>query len=178
MARPALAEVARRGDGDRAARYARLTEDAPSRWLSGLGGFRRLVIAYCVAVMLVAIAVRYPDAFRDANESARANARLDLLDREFGGGNSVIPDQGLLVEARGLIPPAGTFAVAVGERQPGWSDLTATFAETYARYFLLPRRVEPGAPWILCFACDRNAYPGATVVWEGDDGLSILEQAS
>ena len=40
-----------------------------------------MVIAYCAAVMLVAIVVLYPDAFRDANESARANARLDLLDR-------------------------------------------------------------------------------------------------
>jgi hypothetical protein len=137
-----------------------------------------MVIAYCAAVMLVAIVVRYPDAFRGANESARANARLDLLDREFGGGNSVIPDQGLLVEARGLIPEDGTFAVAVGERQPGWTDLTATFAETYSRYFLLPRRAAPDAPSILCFACDRSAYPGAEVVWEGDDGLSLLRRAS
>ena len=136
------------------------------------------MIAYCVAVLLVAIVVLYPDAFRDANESARANARLDLLDREFGGGNSVIPDQGLLVEARGLIPPDGTFAVAVGERQPEWTDLTATYAETYSRYFLLPRRYAPDAPWILCFACDRGAYPGANAVWEGDDGLSILERPS
>jgi hypothetical protein len=136
------------------------------------------MIAYCVAVMLVAIVVLYPDAFRDANRSARANARLDLLDREFGGGNSVIPDQGLLVEAKGLIPEDGTFAVAVGERQPGWTDLTAPFAETYSRYFLLPRRAAPDAPWILCFACDRAAYPGATVAWEGDDGLSILERAA
>jgi hypothetical protein len=137
-----------------------------------------MVIAYCAAVMLVAIVVLYPDAFREANESARANARLDLLDREFGGGNSVIPDQGLLVEARGRIPEDGTFAVAVGERQPGWTDLTATFAETYSRFFLLPRRAAGDAPWILCFACDRSAYPGAEVVWEGDDGLSILRRAS
>jgi hypothetical protein len=134
------------------------------------------VIAYCVAVMVVAIVVRYPDAFRDANASARANARLDLLDRKIGGGNSVVPDQGLLVEALGRIPPDGTFAVAVGDRRPGWTDLTATFAETYARYFLLPRRAAPDAPWILCFACDRAAYPGAEVVWEGDDGLSILKR--
>ena len=136
------------------------------------------MIVYCVAVMVVAIVVRYPDAFRYVNETARANARLDLLDRELGGGNSVIPDQRLVVAARGLIPADGTFTVAVGERQPGWTDLTAPFAETYARYFLLPRRVEPDAPWILCFACERSAYPGAAAVWEGDDGLSILRRAS
>jgi hypothetical protein len=39
------------------------------------------VVAYCVVIMLAAIVVRYPDAFRDANRSARANARLDLFDR-------------------------------------------------------------------------------------------------
>ena len=137
-----------------------------------------MVIAYCVAVMLVAIVVRYPEAFGDANRSARANARLDLIDRALGGGNSVIPDQGLLVEARGRIPEDGTFAVAVGERQPGWTDLTANFAETYSRYFLLPRRPAPDASWILCFACDRSSYPDARAVWEGDDDLAILRRAS
>jgi hypothetical protein len=137
-------------------------------------GLRGLVIAYWLGVVLVAIVVRYPDTFRDANETARANASLDLIDRELGGGNSVVPDQGLMIEARGRIPPDETFAVAVGERQEGWTDLTATFAETYARYFLLPRRAGPDAPWILCFACNRAASPGAEAVWEGEDGLAIL----
>jgi hypothetical protein len=137
-------------------------------------GLRGLVIAYWLGVVLVAIVVRYPDTFRVANGTARANARLDLIDRELGGGNSVIPDQGLMIEARGRIPPDGTFAVAVGERQEGWTDLTATFAETYSRYFLLPRRAAPDPPWILCLACDRGAYPGAEAVWEGEDGMALL----
>jgi hypothetical protein len=135
------------------------------------------VIAYCVAVMVVAVVVRYPDTFRSANDAARKNASLDLFDRQFGGGNSVIPDQGLLVEARARIPDDGTFAVSIGDRQSGWTDLTAPFAETYSRYFLLPRRPASDARWILCFACDRASYPGATVVWEGDDGLSLLERS-
>jgi hypothetical protein len=137
-------------------------------------GLRGLVIAYWLGVIVVAIVVRYPDAFRDANDSARANAALDLIDRQMGGGNSVIPDQGLMIEARGRIPTDGTFAVAVGESQEAWTDLTATFAETYARYFLLPRRAAPGAPWVLCLACDRGAHPGAEAVWEGDDGMALL----
>ena len=37
------------------------------------------------------------------------------------------------------------------------------------RYFLLPRQTDPDAPWILCFACDRSAYPGAQVVWEDSE---------
>jgi hypothetical protein len=135
---------------------------------------RLAAIGVWLALVLAVIAVRYPDAFRAANDTARANAALDLVDRTLGGGNSVWPDQGLMLEARGRIPPDGTFQVAVGGPQPGWTDLTATYAETYARYFLLPRRVEPGADWILCVACDQAAFPGADAVWEGSDGLSLL----
>ena len=137
---------------------------------------RRLVVAYWLLVVLVALVVRYPEAFRDANQSAQANAALDLLDREAGGGNSVIPDQRLLFEARGLIPPDETFAIAFGEPQEGWTDLTVPFAETYLRGFLLPRRIASDSPWVLCFSCDRASYPGAAVVWEGEDGLSILKR--
>ena len=139
-------------------------------------GIRWLVVASWLALVVVAVVYRYPDAFRHANESARRNAALDLLDREVGGGNSVIPDQRLIIEARGWIPPDGTFAVALGPRQEGWSDLTAPYAETFARSFLLPRRQAPDAPWILCMACDRAAYPGAEVVWQGEDELSILRR--
>lgn len=135
------------------------------------------MIAYWLLVVLVAVAVRYPATFRQANESARENAALDLLDREVGGGNSVIPDQRILFEARGLILEDGTYAVALGPRQESWSDLTETYAETYLRYFLLPRRPASDAPWVLCFACDRSAYPGAKVAWEGEDDLSILERS-
>ena len=131
-------------------------------------------IGIWLALALAVIVVRYADAFRAPNDTARANAALDLVDRTLGGGNSVFPDQGLMVEARGRIPPDGAFQVAVGDAQPGWTDLTATFAETYARYFLLPRRAEPGADWILCLACDRAAFPGADAVWEGEAGLSLL----
>jgi len=135
---------------------------------------RLAAIGVWLALVLAVIAVRYPDAFRDANDTARANAALDLVDRTLGGGNSVWPDQGLMLEARGRIPPDGTFQVAVGGPQPGWTDLTATYAETFARYFLLPRRVEQGADWILCVACDRAAFPDADAVWEGEAGLSLL----
>ena len=131
-----------------------------------------------LAVVLVAVLFRFPDAFRDANATARANAALDLLDREVGGGNSVVPDQRLLFEARARIPSDGTFTVALGPRRPGWTDLTEGFAETYLRYFLLPRREAPDAPWILCLACDRTTFPRARVAWGGDNGLSILEQPS
>ncbi len=135
---------------------------------------RLVAIAVWLVVALGVIAVRFPDTFGDANRTARANAALDLVDRELGAGNSVVPDQALLLEARGWIPPRGTFRVAVGERQDGWTDLTAPFAETYARYFLLPRRADPDAGWILCFACDRGEFTAADAVWEGEHELSLL----
>ena len=63
------------------------------RWFSAGIATRRLVVVFCVAVTLVALVVRYPDAFRDANDTARENAALDLVDRDVGAGNSVFPDQ-------------------------------------------------------------------------------------
>jgi hypothetical protein len=136
------------------------------------------VVGFCVAVTLGALAVRYPEAFHDVNETARANAALDQVDRDLGAGNSVFPDQRLLVEARGLIPPDESFAVAAGNPQPGWTELTAGSSEPFLRYFLLPRRLDPDARWIICVGCDRSAYSGADSVWEGADGLSSLRRAS
>lgn len=148
------------------------------RWFSAGIATRRLVVVFCIAVCVVALVVRYPDVFRDANDTARKNAALDLVDRAVGAGNSVFPDQRLLVEARGLIPPGESFAVAVGDPQPGWTELTAGSAELFLRSYLLPRRLDPNGAWIVCLACDRDAYPGASAVWEGDDGLSILRRES
>ena len=130
--------------------------------------------------MVVALAWLYPHAFNGANRAARANARLDNIDRALGGGNSVLPAQAIAIEARERIPTHGTFAVAVGPRQPGWSVLAdPASVENYMRYFLLPRKTDPDAPWILCFACDRSAYPGATAVWEDSpNALSILRRPS
>ena len=148
------------------------------RWFSAGIATRRLVVVFCVAVSVVALVVRFPDAIRDANDTARANAALDAVDRAVGAGNSVFPDQQLLVEARGLIPPDESFTVALGDPQPGWTPLTASAAEPFLRSFLLPRRLEPDGRWIICLACDRTAYPGADAVWEGNDGFSILRRES
>jgi hypothetical protein len=128
-------------------------------------------------VTLVALAWLYPQAFADANRQARANAALDYVDRELGGGNSVLPDQAIAIEARGRIPADDTFTVSVGEPQEGWSELATQDAiDTYMRYFLLPRRPSGSAPWILCFACDRAAHTDTEVEWEDEEGLAILRR--
>ena len=129
--------------------------------------------------MLVALVVRYPQAFTTPTESARANAALDIFDREVGGGNSVFPDQALLVRGARLIPADGTFAVRCGPPQDGWTDLTVPFAETLLRYFLLPRtyaiRTPAGSSASAAIAAHTRARQS---VWEGDDGLAILKRAS
>ena len=121
MARPPLPAHARRGDGRRPARYARLTESRASPRDSRAATVRLAAIGCWLALALGIVVLRYPEAFHDANETARANAALDLVDRELGGGNSVLPDQAMILEARGRIPPDDGFQVAMGEPQPGWS---------------------------------------------------------
>ena len=124
-----------------------------------------------------ALAWLYPQAFADAERQARANAALDYVDRQVGGGNSVLPDQAVVIEAQGRIPTDETFLVAVGDPQEGWSELSTPDAiATFMRSVLLPRRESADAPWILCFACDRGAYPDAEPVWEDEEGLSILRR--
>jgi hypothetical protein len=138
---------------------------------------RRFSVAFCVIVVIVAIVVRYPQTFGDANRTARANAASDYLDREIGGGNSVLPSQWVAIEARARIAPGETFTVAVGEPEESWSELATPDAlDGYLRYFLLPRRPRADALWVICFACDRAEYPEAVVVWEDDEGLSILRR--
>lgn len=149
------------------------------RFFAAPDAARRLVVLFCVGVTLVALAWLYPQAFADANRTARANAGLDYVDRELGAGNSVLPEQAIALEARGRIPEDETFAVAAAaEPLPGWGELSDPGSlENYMRYFLLPRRLSSDAPWIVCFACDRSAYPGAEAVWEDDaNGLAILRR--
>ena len=123
------------------------------------------------------VIVLLPREFSDANDTARANAALDRIDREIGGGNSVLPDQAIAIEARGRIPADGTFAVDVGEAEESWSELATPDAiATFMRSFLLPRRERSDAPWVLCFGCDPNTHPDAETVWEDQEGLSILRR--
>ena len=179
MAQPSLATDPRRGDGGRPARYARLIDEALERFFGAPGALGRIVVLFCVGVLLVALAWRYPQSFAQANDAARANTRLDWVDRLVGGGNSVLPTQSIATEALGRIPPGGSFAVAVGPAQPGWSSLALPpTLESYMRYILLPRRLRADAPWVVCFACDRAAFPGAEAVWEDEEsGVSILRRS-
>ena len=140
-------------------------------------GTRRLGVLACVVILVVGLVQLYPDALRAAADDAEHNASLSYEDREFASGNSIVADQGGLYEARRVIPPDGTYLVSVGEPVEGWTELTAPFVEWFARYFLLPRRPSPDAPWVLCYACDPARHPGFETVWTGADGISLLRRS-
>jgi hypothetical protein len=141
-------------------------------------GTRRLGVLACVAVVVAALAYHYPEALGGAGAEASKNAALSYSDREFAGGNSVVADQGGLYEARGRIPPDGSYTISVGPRVDGWTDLTAPFVPWFARYFLLPRRQVDDAPWVLCYACDPGDFQGFENVYTGSDGISLLRRPS
>ena len=128
--------------------------------------------------MLVALVVLYPDAFADANAPRGRTPRSTSSTASSAAATRCFPTQAIAIEARGRIPEDETFPVAVGEPAGGLER--ALDARRVANVHALlppasPRRAAD-APWILCFACDRSAYPGAELVWEDDEGLSILRR--
>ncbi len=147
-----------------------------SWWLEWPAGPIRLGVVFLVAVAWVAVVVRYPLVIRDLGRDASRNSSLSYTDREVAGGNSVVADQTPLYVARALIPEDERFHVSVSPSFEGGTELTVPFVESYYRYFLMPRRVSEGAPWVICYACDRAEYgPSAETVWEGAEGISILK---
>ena len=75
-----------------------------------------------------------------------------------------------------LIPEDGSYRIVPGPRVEGATELTEQYIDQYARYFLMPRRPDPGAEWIICYGCDPEGLERpARVVWDGGGGISILE---
>jgi hypothetical protein len=146
--------------------------------LSTEGALGRVGVLVCVALLVAALIVRFPLALDEAGDRASANAGLGFADRELGGGNSVVVDQQAMYEAQARIPEDEGFEVALGERREGWSELTETGIRSFSIFFLLPRRERAGAPWVICYGCDRSAYPGFDPVWEGEESLVLLRRSS
>jgi hypothetical protein len=138
----------------------------------------RVGVAACVAISIVTVAVQLPRALVQLGETAGRNASFSYEDREFGAGNSIIPDKQLLYEARALIPPDGTFQVvtrsgSIRDERP----LTREFAANFADYFLIPRRPSPTSPWLICLGCDSSNVAGdERVVWTDGAGSMLLER--
>jgi hypothetical protein len=135
----------------------------------------RLGVVVSVLVAVGVGAVYLARAVDRLHEAAGTNAALNFDDREFGGGNSLVVDKRALYEARGVIPEDGRYRIVPGPRVGGATELTEPYIDQFARYFLMPRRPDADAEWILCYGCDPDQIEQETdVVWDGGGGISIL----
>lgn len=129
-------------------------------------GFVRFGVAACLAVTVVLGLVYFVRGVDRLGDDASLNAAASFEDRAFGGGNALGIDTAALTAARGLIPENESYRLLVGSR--------ATNVDQYARAFLMPRRPDPGARWVLCYACDLARVDGSLrVVWRDDAGVVI-----
>lgn len=137
-------------------------------------GLVRLGVAACVALTAALGLVYGVKAVDRLGDDAATNASANYDDREFGGGNSLVVDKNALYEARGLIPEDEPYRVVAGPGVEGATELTERHIGEYARYFLMPRRSDPDARWILCYGCDLAAFgDDLEVVWRDDLGIAI-----
>jgi hypothetical protein len=138
----------------------------------------RAGVAACVAVAIAFGLVYFGRTVDRLGDDAETHAAENYDDREFAGGNAIVVDKRALYEARALIPEDGRYLLVPGPRVEGATELTEPYIDQYARYFLMPRRPDPDADWIICYGCDPAALGRpATVVWDGGAGISILEAA-
>jgi hypothetical protein len=142
--------------------------------LPGLRRIARLGVALSVAIALGFGLVYFVKAVdRLGNESA-GNAALNFDDREFAGGNGIVVANAALYEARGVIPENDTYRIVPGPRVEGATELTETYIDQFARYFLMPRRPAADARWVLCYGCDPASLgEGFQVVWRDDRGILL-----
>jgi len=129
-------------------------------------GLVRLGVAVCVALTLALGLVYFVKAVDRLRADARANAASSFDDRQFGGGLSLGVDQEALEEARGRIPERARYRLVVGPSAPN--------VDHFARYFLMPRRPDPDARWVLCYDCDLSPFGDELhVVWQNDAGIVL-----
>ena len=145
-------------------------------WIEWPAGAIRVGVVFLVLVTAVAAVFAYPGVIHELGDEASSNSRLSFTDREIAGGNGVVDDQRAVYEARARIPVDGTYQMAVSDDFVAESALTNLYVANYFEYFLMPRRPAEGAPWVICYGCDVDAFgAGATEVWTNDEGISILE---
>jgi hypothetical protein len=137
-------------------------------------GIARLGVVLCTAVALVAGLVYFVQAVDRLGDTAHTNAAQNFDDREFAGGNAVVVANRPLYEARALIPEDETYRVVTGPDVEGATELTASFIDHYARYFLMPRRPSPDARWVICYGCDRSSLgEGFEVLLDDEAGILV-----
>jgi hypothetical protein len=135
---------------------------------------RELPRVLAVVLTLGIGAVYYTKALARLDSTADKNSALSFSDREIAGGNSIIVNQEAAYEARVLIPSTETYRVRTGPRLRNATSLTATYVESWYRYFLMPRRPSAQARWIICYGCDLSDLGARYAVrWRDNNGISI-----
>ena len=137
-------------------------------------GASAVIVVLCVALTLLVAGIRYVKALSQLADTASTNSSLSFDDREIAGGNSIVVDQLAAYQARALIPVTDSYRVVVGPGLRGATELTEDHIGGWLRYFLMPRRPEDDARWVICYGCDPatlgNRYE---VRWRDDNGISI-----
>jgi hypothetical protein len=137
-------------------------------------GLARLAAASCAVVAIAVLVYEVPHAVHTLGREAKANSVLSFADREIAGGNSILVDQFAAYEARGLIPASETFRVVTGPNLKEATPLTLQAVSPWLSYFLMPRRQEGGARWVVCYGCDTSKLGGAyKALWQDDKGISV-----
>ncbi len=130
--------------------------------------------ALCVAVVAVLAVVSFPRALGRLDAKADENAALNYDDREFGGGNALGVDKSLLYEARALIPARASYRLVTGPYLDTSNPLTAPHVGEFARSFLMPRRPQDEARWIICYGCDRRSLGRRfRVLWQEGPAMAV-----
>jgi hypothetical protein len=129
-------------------------------------GFARFGVAVWLAVAVLLGIVYFVRTVDRLDGDATRNAAANYDDRVFGGGNALGVDELALTEARGRIPQDESYRLVVGPNAENIGQ--------YARYFLMPRRPDPHASWVLCYQCDRAGLGGGfRIVWQNGAGVVL-----
>jgi hypothetical protein len=141
---------------------------------TGRGALARLCVVYVVVVSLAVVAIELPKRLGGLGDVSAANASLSYADREIAGGNSVIADQLLAYEARAILPRDASYRVVVGVKLTKQASLSTASVPGWLRYFLMPRRQDDGARWVVCYGCDpARLGAGYEALWSDDFGISV-----
>ena len=131
-------------------------------------------VILCTGLSIVFGAIYFPRALSDFGDTTSNNASLSYSDREVAGGNGIVADQEAAYQAQAIIPRNAKYRVVTGSALKNPQPLTLAFAETWYRYFLMPRRTAANARWIICYGCEVSKLGGPySILWQDDDGISI-----
>ena len=147
--------------------------------VGGRGRQVALGLLVCACVLLFAGALfGAVDGVLDRGRRADANSRLDYADRSIAWGNGWTLSQDGLYAARSLVPEGASYEVRMGPESRFEGPLTYRFVASYLHYWLMPRRPQVGARWVICYRCDRAELGGSVrVLW--DDvaaGVAVLDR--